>query len=84
MNNNNDFICPNCGSTEPGYEEYVSKENPDSKDTNPWSSVLQIISCEQCHRKIPAHLAERWDNISIEDAKKEWIEKFKYYKKKYS
>ena len=36
------FICPNCGSTEPGYEEYVSKENPDPKDINPWSSVLLL------------------------------------------
>jgi len=82
MNNNNDFLCPNCGSTESKDEQYVSVDPPAPKDKNPWSSVLQIITCKQCHREIPAHLGERWDNRSIEDAKKEWIEQFKYYKKK--
>ena len=77
-----EFICPNCGSTESKDEQYISKDAPDPKNTNPWSSVLQIITCKQCHREIPAHLGERWDNRSIEDAKKEWIEQFKYYKKK--
>ena len=77
-----EFICPECGSTESKYEQYVSINPQDSKDKNPWSSVLQIITCQKCLKKIPAHLGERWDNRSIEDAKKEWVEQFKYYKKK--
>ena len=65
-----EFICPECGATESKFEQYVSKDPPIPKDKNPWSSVLQIITCKQCHREIPAHLGERWDNRSIEDAKK--------------
>ena len=82
MNDNNDFLSPNCGSTESTVEQYVSMDPPVPKDKNPWSSVLQTITCQKCLKKIPAHLGERWDNRSIEDAKKEWIEQFKYYKKK--
>ena len=26
----------------------------------------------RCWRHVPAHLAERWDNRSIEDAQREW------------
>jgi RNA polymerase subunit RPABC4/transcription elongation factor Spt4 len=77
-----EFICPNCGSTESKYEEYVSKEVPDSRNQNPWNSVLQIITCKKCHRKIPAHLGKRWDNISIEDAKNEWEKEYQNYKEK--
>ena len=55
---NQEFICPNCGSTESTAEQYVSMDPPVPKDKNPWSSVLQIITCKQCHREIPAHLGE--------------------------
>ena len=79
---NQEFICPNCGSTESTDEQYISKDAPDPKDTNPWSSVLQIITCKQCRREIPAHLGERWNNISIEDAQKEWKKEYRNYKDK--
>ena len=66
----NDFICPECGSTDRGLENLLDKEmNEKSKD--PWDSVLQQIECSSCGSVIPLHLAERWDNLSIEDAKKE-------------
>ena len=77
-----EFICPECRSTESKYEQYVSRDPPVPKDKNPWSSVLQIITCKQCHREIPAHLGERWNNISIEDAQKEWKKEYRNYKDK--
>lgn len=72
----NDFICPECGSKDGGLQTLLDKEmNEKSKD--PWDSVLQQIECSSCGSAIPLHLAERWDNLSIEDAKKEWKDKYK-------
>ena len=68
------FICPECNSKEYKSHLYVSTI-PDPND--PWSSVLQQLECGGCNSYIPAHLGERWDNISYEDAKKEWIKKYK-------
>ena len=70
------FQCPECGSIKIKSQLYVSTV-PDPND--PWSSVLQQLECGGCNSYIPAHLGERWDNISYEDAKKEWI---KIYKRK--
>jgi uncharacterized Zn finger protein len=75
------FICLECGSEDSGEELLLSKEiNDYSKD--PWDSVLQQIECLSCGSIIPAHLAERWNNLSIEDAKKEWKEKYKKHNQK--
>ena len=41
-------------------------------ETDPWSGILQRIQCGSCHSVIPAHLGERWDEISVEEAKHEW------------
>ena len=68
--NINDFICPNCNSKNILDQKFVSIEKPNSND--PWSSVTQIIKCANCKKDIPAHLGERWDNISIEQAKEEY------------
>ena len=70
----NSFQCPECGSINIKSQLYVSTV-PDPND--PWSSVLQQLECGGCNSYIPAHLGERWDNISYEDAKKEWIKKYK-------
>ena len=67
----NDFICPNCNSKEILEEKFVSIAPSQSKD--PWASVNQIIKCAECKKNIPAHLGERWDNISIELAKIEFL-----------
>ena len=68
------FICPECNSTEYKSHLYVSTE-PDPND--PWSSILQQYECANCENYIPAHLAERWNDITIKKAKKEWLKKFK-------
>ena len=65
----NSFICPECNSKDYKSTIYVSTI-PDPND--PWSSVLQQIECAKCLKYIPAHIGERWNNISIEEAKNEW------------
>ena len=72
----NDYICPQCGSKDCGLETLLDKEM-NKKPKDPWDTVLQQIECTGCGSVIPLHLAERWDNLSIEDAKKEWKEKYK-------
>jgi hypothetical protein len=66
-----EFICPECGSLNAGGTLHLSTV-PDPEV--PWSSVLKIIDCADCHRTIPAHLAERWDGLTIEAAQNEWRE----------
>ena len=71
----NEFICPECGSKEPREQMMVSKEPPTGKSKkDPWASVLQQTECASCKMIIPDHLGDRWDNISIEEAQKEWKE----------
>ena len=74
-----EFICPECGSKEDRIQMMVSKLPPKKSDRDPWGSVLQQMECNSCKNIIPAHLGERWDNMSIEAAQKEWKE---IYRKK--
>ncbi len=70
----NSFLCPECGGNIPGVAMLVSPVfNPDDRT----SHVLEWISCEECGSNIPAHIAERWENRSIDDARKEWQEIYK-------
>jgi len=72
---NENFICPNCNSKEILEQMFLSIEAPNNSD--PWSSISQVIKCEGCKKTIPAHLGERWDGITFEEAKKEYLEKYK-------
>ena len=68
------FLCPECGGEEPYIVMEVSTVyDPD----DPVSSVLEWISCKQCGVNIPAHIAERWDGLTTEKAKKEWLDIYK-------
>tara|TARA_B110000196_G_C20622149_1_gene420002 strand:- start:101 stop:328 length:228 start_codon:yes stop_codon:yes gene_type:complete len=71
---NDKFICPNCEKTEIEDERFVSLAGP-SKD-NPWGNVSQIVKCGSCKKDIPAHLGYRWDQIKLEDAKQEYLDKY--------
>ena len=73
----NDFICPNCGSTKEEGRILLSKEPVLNKKRNAWASVLEQVTCKDCRSIIPTHLAERWNNISIDEAKKEWANLYK-------
>jgi len=46
--------------------------DPKTAPQDPWNAVLQIIHCADCGRQVPAHLAERWNGLSMEDARREW------------
>ena len=78
------FICPECGSQDEPDELFVSKEPilGASDKKNSWDSVLQQMECISCNMVIPAHLGERWNNISIEQAQQEWKAIYKKNNKK--
>ena len=77
----NTFKCPECGSTEVASSLYVSTDwSVTGEALSPWSYVLQQIHCANCDEYIPSHLGERWNNISYEQAKEEWLTIYKYTK----
>ena len=78
------FICPECGSQDEPDELFVSKEPilGASYKKDPWDSVLQQMECISCNMVIPAHLGERWNDISIEQAQQEWKAIYKKNNKK--
>ena len=72
------FKCPECASTKIRSELCVSTDwSTGGNATSPWSYVLQQYCCEKCDNYIPAHLGERWNNITFENAKNEWLKKYK-------
>ena len=68
------FICPECGSTNAGGDVLIST---DYDPEEPWSEILRTITCGGCGREIPAHLGERWNGRSVEEARKEWREVYR-------
>jgi hypothetical protein len=62
------FICPECGSGALGGRMMVEP----MPDGSAWSSVCEVLVCGGCGSEIPAHLGERWDGLSAEDAEVEW------------
>ena len=69
----NKFNCPECGSENVKENfRYKSKSGD-----NLYSSVLHEIQCGSCFMDIPGHLGERLNNISIDQAKNEWINRYK-------
>ena len=68
------FLCPNCGSQDQGSVMSVS---PMRLSANPWSIVQEICCCNDCGRGIPAHLARHWNDLSVEEAKREWVERYR-------
>jgi hypothetical protein len=71
--NQNKFICPECGSKIIKEKFHYKSRSIDGL----YSNVLQEIQCGFCFIDIPGHLAERYGDISIKDAKNEWINKYK-------
>lgn len=68
------FLCPECGSNEVAAVTMV-ETNPNGHDA--WDSVFERITCGKCKSVIPAHLGERWDELSVERAKLEWQEQYR-------
>ena len=72
------FKCPECGATEVASNLCVSTDWSIGREaSSPWSYVLQQIHCANCDEYIPSHLGERWDDISFDKAKKDWINIYK-------
>ena len=65
------FLCPECVGNTPDMAMQVS---PAFDSDDPVSGILEWISCAECGAVIPAHIAERWDNLSIDEARKAWRE----------
>jgi len=72
--NPNSFKCPECGSTEPSVFMLVET---DFSEDDAWSGVLQRCKCARCNFTIPAHLAERWHDISYDQAVQEWRQTYR-------
>ena len=65
------FLCPACGGTEPGTSVEINRAfEADSDD--PWDGVLSAIECGRCGALVPAHVAERWDGMTVKEAREEW------------
>ena len=58
------FICPNCNSK---YEGGSAEINP-----IPPNIITEMIICESCKSHIPSHIAYRWDKMTISEAREEW------------
>ncbi len=72
-----DFICPACGSTTSLGRMFVSRDPEwDRNHPGPWAGVLQTITCAECQRTIPAHLAYRW-RLTLEEAQAEWNARYR-------
>jgi predicted RNA-binding Zn-ribbon protein involved in translation (DUF1610 family) len=72
-----EFVCPECGSTRPATAQMIGRHATPVRDPNPWAVILQVISCSSCGYRIPAHLAERWEGRSVEQARREWGETYR-------
>jgi hypothetical protein len=68
------FRCPECGS-ERGDQLLLLNSIYDGVE--PWSGVLQALRCAACETWIPRHLGERWGNMTVEEAEREWREQFR-------
>lgn len=74
-NKEQEFICPECGSKNADIATMISPNTPELpgyEDCKPWNGVLQTTQCAACDSTIPAHLAERWNGLSYEEAQQEW------------
>ena len=66
----NAFLCPECGSTAAASSMLVSSQ---PQEDDPSSAVLDWITCASCESEIPAHLGERWNDITPGQAREEWL-----------
>ena len=71
--NQNKFNCPECNSEKINEIFHYKKKS----GNNLYSSVFHEIQCGSCFMDIPKHLGQRLNNISIQEAKNEWFNKYK-------
>ncbi len=69
------FICPNCRSSNCRGLAFVDPSwtfGIGSPSKSPWDFVFQLRVCGDCGATIPAHLAERWEGMTVEEAEEKW------------
>lgn len=71
-----EFICPECNSTRIGAE---LRGSPIQKEGDPWSTIFLRIECASCRSTIPGPLAFRWNNLSVEEARNLWQNKYRVW-----
>lgn len=71
--NSNKFICPECGSDK--IQENFHYQN--KSVIGLYTNIIHEIQCGSCFMDIPVHLGERFDNVSIQEAKIKWINSYK-------
>ena len=64
------FLCPECGSDEPAPTSLAEA-------LKRGTGMRRGCVCARCHFEIPEHLAERWGEISVGEARKEWREVYR-------
>lgn len=69
----NFFLCPECNSHK--VKEKFNYKNKTGDEL--YSSVIYEIQCGSCFMDIPGHLGERLNNITLDEAKKQWINIYK-------
>ena len=69
----NEFNCPECSSKIVKEKIHYKNKSGDGL----YSSSLYEIQCGSCFMDIPGHLGERFENISIDEAKKKWLNEYK-------
>ena len=70
------FVCPNCGSSKCSRWAFISPvpfDDSDERAFSLWNVVQQTRTCGECGTAIPAHLAERWEGMTVEEAEEEWV-----------
>tara|TARA_B110000438_G_scaffold57434_1_gene57499 strand:+ start:1876 stop:2274 length:399 start_codon:yes stop_codon:yes gene_type:complete len=73
VNYKNEFICPECGSTDIKGTYQISSNNNDTI----YASVKHEIQCANCFFDIPAHLGKRYYNQTYKESKNEWLNLYK-------
>tara|TARA_B100000315_G_C14188456_1_gene412210 strand:+ start:22 stop:294 length:273 start_codon:yes stop_codon:yes gene_type:complete len=71
------FVCPECGCKEMGMRTHVTRPQLGIPENNPWSSIVDILSCKNCKKLIPGHLGYCSNSMSVGNAKKRWEEDFR-------
>ena len=66
------FICPACNSRNQLIIAHIEPIFP--------NTITELAMCTDCNENIPAHLAYRWDGLSIKQAREKW----KDYRRKWN
>lgn len=67
------FVCTECGS----FEGSTRLQLAPSDAHGAWSGIVNAIRCARCGYTIPVHLGERWNDITIEQAREQWLRIFR-------